>query len=37
MDKINDDTMRDLNYKVDNGEQSRKVAEDFLKSINLID
>ncbi|MBU3110981.1 ABC transporter permease/substrate-binding protein [Clostridium lacusfryxellense] len=35
--KINDDTMRKLNYKVDNGEQSRKVAEDYLKSINLID
>ena len=35
--KITDDTMRDLNYKVDNGEQSRKVAEEFLKSINLID
>ncbi|MCB2299457.1 ABC transporter permease/substrate-binding protein [Clostridium tagluense] len=35
--KISDKTMRDLNYRVDNGEQSRKVAEDFLKSINLID
>ena len=35
--KISDKTMRDLNYRVDNGEQSRKVAEDFLKSINLMD
>ncbi|MGV8984409.1 ABC transporter permease/substrate-binding protein [Clostridium sp.] len=34
--KISDDTMRDLNYRVDNGEQSRVVAEDFLKSINLM-
>ncbi|MGH4050612.1 MAG: glycine betaine ABC transporter substrate-binding protein [Clostridium sp.] len=35
--KITDDTMRALNYKVDNGEQSRKVAEEFLRSINLMD
>ena len=35
--KISDKTMRDLNYRVDSGEQSRKVAEDFLKSINLMD
>ena len=35
--KINDETMRALNYRVDNGEQSKKVAEDFLKSINLMD
>ena len=35
--KISDKTMRDLNYRVDNGEQSRKVAEDFLKSINLME
>jgi len=35
--KISDETMRDLNYRVDNdGEQPRKVAEDFLKSINLM-
>ncbi|MGH4140362.1 glycine betaine ABC transporter substrate-binding protein [Clostridium sp.] len=34
--KISDDTMRDLNFRVDNGEQSRTVAEDFLKSINLM-
>ena len=35
--KITDDIMRDLNYKVDNGAQSRKVAEDFLRSKKLID
>lgn len=34
--KISDDTMRDLNYRVDSGEQSKVVAEDFLKSINLM-
>ena len=34
--KITDDDMRALNYRVDNGEQSRKVAEDFLRSKNLI-
>jgi len=36
--KITDNIMRDLNYKVDNnGEQPRKVAEDFLRSLKLID
>ena len=35
--KVSDEDMRNLNYKVDNGEQSRKVAEDFLKSKKLID
>jgi len=35
--KISDQVMQDLNYKVDNGAQSRTVAEDFLRSINLID
>lgn len=34
--KINDEVMRDLNYRVDNGEDSRKVAEDFLRSQKLI-
>jgi glycine betaine/choline ABC-type transport system substrate-binding protein len=28
--------MRELNYKVDSGEQSSKVAEDFLKEKGLI-
>jgi len=35
--KVSDEEMRTMNYKVDNGEQSRKVAEDFLKSKNLMD
>jgi len=34
--KITDDDMRNMNYKVDNGAQSRTVAEDFLRSKNLI-
>jgi glycine betaine/choline ABC-type transport system substrate-binding protein/ABC-type proline/glycine betaine transport system permease subunit len=34
--KISDEDMRALNYKVDNGDDPRKVAEDFLKSIKLI-
>ncbi len=34
--KVSDEDMRNMNYKVDNGEQSRKVAEDFLKSKNLM-
>jgi glycine betaine/choline ABC-type transport system substrate-binding protein/ABC-type proline/glycine betaine transport system permease subunit len=34
---VTDDDMRNMNYKVDLQEQPRKVAEDFLKSKNLID
>jgi len=34
--KISDKTMRELNFRVDNGEQSRVVAEEYLKSINLM-
>jgi len=34
--KITDEDMRNMNYKVDNGAQSRTVAEDFLRSKNLI-
>ena len=34
--KITDDEMRTMNYKVDNGAQSRTVAEDFLRSKGLI-
>lgn len=34
--KITDEDMRALNYKVDNGEDPRKVADDFLKSKKLI-
>lgn len=34
--KVSDTDMRNLNYRVDNGEDSRKVAEDFLKSIKLM-
>ena len=35
--KINDEEMRAMNLKVDNGAQSRTVAEDFLRSKHLID
>ena len=35
--KITDEDMRTLNYRVDNEEQPRKVAEDFLRSKKLID
>ncbi|MBX4258664.1 ABC transporter permease subunit [Clostridium estertheticum] len=35
--KINDDEMRTMNLKVDNGAQSKTVAEDFLRSKHLID
>ncbi|APC42200.1 ABC transporter permease/substrate-binding protein [Clostridium estertheticum] len=35
--KINDDEMRAMNLKVDNGAQSKTVAEDFLRSKHLID
>ena len=34
--KITDEDMRILNYKVDNGEKPEKVADDFLRSIKLI-
>jgi osmoprotectant transport system permease protein len=34
--KINDNEMRAMNYKVDNGAQSKTVAEDFLRSKGLI-
>ncbi|MBU3180895.1 ABC transporter permease/substrate-binding protein [Clostridium psychrophilum] len=34
--KITDEDMRTMNYKVDNGAQSRTVAEDFLRSKGLI-
>ena len=34
--KINDDEMRAMNLKVDNGAQSKTVAEDFLRSKGLI-
>jgi osmoprotectant transport system permease protein len=34
---ITDDDMRNMNYKVDLEEQPHKVAEDFLRSKNLID
>ena len=34
--KITDSDMRTMNYKVDNGAQSRTVAEDFLRSKKLI-
>jgi len=34
--KITDEEMRAMNYKVDNGAQSRTVAEDFLRSKHLI-
>lgn len=34
--KISDEEMRDLNYKVDNGEKPEKVADDFLRSKGLI-
>lgn len=34
--KINDEEMRDLNYKVDSGEKPEKVADDFLRSKGLI-
>ncbi len=34
--KVTDEDMRALNYKVDNGEEPRKVAEDFLRSKKLI-
>ncbi|MBU3112307.1 ABC transporter permease/substrate-binding protein [Clostridium lacusfryxellense] len=33
---LTDDSIRDLNYRVDKGEQSRDVAEEFLRSKNLI-
>lgn len=35
--KITDEEMRAMNLKVDNGAQSRTVAEDFLRSKHLID
>ncbi|MBZ9609286.1 ABC transporter permease subunit [Clostridium estertheticum] len=35
--KITDEDMRALNYRVDNEEQPRKVAEDFLRSKKLIE
>ncbi|MBC2581005.1 glycine betaine ABC transporter substrate-binding protein [Clostridium sp. DJ247] len=34
--KISEDEMRKLNYKVDNGADPQKVAEEFLKSKDLI-
>ena len=34
--KITEEDMRNLNYRVDNGEQSRTVAEDFLRSKHLM-
>lgn len=34
--KISDEEMRNLNYKVDNGEKPEKVADDFLRSKGLI-
>lgn len=34
--KITDEDMRTLNYKVDNGDDPQKVADDFLRSKNLI-
>ncbi|MBU3180897.1 ABC transporter permease/substrate-binding protein [Clostridium psychrophilum] len=34
--KINDDEMRSMNLKVDNGAQSKTIAEDFLRSKGLI-
>ena len=34
--KVNDEEMQKLNFKVDNGEDPKKVAEDFLKSKKLI-
>jgi len=34
--KVTEEDMRNLNYRVDNGEESRTVAEDFLRSKNLI-
>jgi len=34
--KITDDDMREMNYKTDNGEDPKKVAEDFLKKEGLI-
>ena len=33
---LTDESIRDLNYRVDKGEQSRDVAEEFLRSKNLI-
>lgn len=33
---ITDEDMRNLNYRVDNGEEPRKVAEDFLREKGLI-
>lgn len=33
---INEDEMRTLNYKVDNGQDPKKVAEDFLRNKGLI-
>lgn len=35
--KITDEDMRSLNYRVDNGEDPRIVAEDFLRSRGLIE
>lgn len=35
--QITDEDMRDLNYKVDNGEDAKLVAEEFLRSRNLIE
>ncbi|MFL0249660.1 glycine betaine ABC transporter substrate-binding protein [Clostridium neuense] len=34
--KISDEEMRNLNYKVDSGEKPEKVADDFLRSKGLI-
>lgn len=34
--QLTDDVMRGLNYRVDNGEDPRKVAEDFLSKKGLI-
>ncbi|MFL0194986.1 glycine betaine ABC transporter substrate-binding protein [Clostridium sp. WILCCON 0269] len=34
--KITDDDMREMNYRVDNGEDPKVVAEDFLRSKGLI-
>jgi len=35
--KVNDVEMQKLNLKADNGEDPKKVAEDFLKSKNMMD
>lgn len=34
--KITDSEMRALNYKVDNGQDPQKVADEFLRSKHLI-